>query len=112
LVGIQEVGHKEALGYLVEELNHPTIASVKDYSSRRQGKWTYTISEVAGRMFQVRRSSVVTLGNDAVWSGLGVFGFYLRSIDRHRVQEKLATAISIVFYTITFHRDIFHWAQI
>ena len=53
LIGIQEIGHKEALGYIVEELNRPTIPSIKDWPNRRQGKWTYTVSDVAGRMFQV-----------------------------------------------------------
>ena len=53
LIGIQEIGNREALGYIVEELNHPTIPSIKDYGNRHAGKWTYTISDVSGRMFQV-----------------------------------------------------------
>lgn len=56
IIGIQEIGHKEALGYIVQELNQPTIPTIKDWPNRHQGKWTYTISDVAGRMFQVRES--------------------------------------------------------
>lgn len=52
IIGIQEIGHKEALGYIVEELNNPTIPLIKDWPNRYQGKWRYSISEVAGRMFQ------------------------------------------------------------
>lgn len=53
MIGIQEIGNKEALGYIVHELNQPTIPSIKDWPNRSQGKWTYTVSDVAGRMFQV-----------------------------------------------------------
>lgn len=53
IIGIQEIGHKEALGYIIEELNNPTIPLIKDWPNRRQGKWKYTISDVCGRMFQV-----------------------------------------------------------
>ena len=52
IIGIQEIGNKEALGYIVEELNNPTIPLIKDWSNRHQGVWKYTISDVSGRMFQ------------------------------------------------------------
>ncbi|CAF2524177.1 unnamed protein product [Rotaria sp. Silwood2] len=52
LIGIQEIGNKEALGYIIQELNNPTIPLIKDWSNRHHGKWNYTISDVAGRMFQ------------------------------------------------------------
>ncbi|CAF1475311.1 unnamed protein product [Adineta steineri] len=52
LIGIQEIGNKEALGYIVEELNNPTIPLIKDWPNRQNGKWNYTVSDAAGRMFQ------------------------------------------------------------
>jgi hypothetical protein len=54
LIGIQEIGNKEALGYIIEELNNPTLPLIKDWPNHHNGKWKYTISEVSGRMFQVR----------------------------------------------------------
>ncbi|CAF1484321.1 unnamed protein product, partial [Adineta steineri] len=52
LIGIQEIGNKEAIGYIVEELNNPTIPLIKDWPNRQNGKWNYTVSDAAGRMFQ------------------------------------------------------------
>ncbi len=52
ILGIQEIGNKEALGYIIEELNNPTIPLIKDWPNRHQGNWKYAISDVSGRMFQ------------------------------------------------------------
>ncbi|CAF0916097.1 unnamed protein product [Rotaria sp. Silwood1] len=52
LIGIQEIGNKEALSYIIEELNNPTIPLIKDWQNRHHGKWKCTISDVSGRMFQ------------------------------------------------------------
>ncbi|CAF1554295.1 unnamed protein product [Adineta steineri] len=38
LIGIQEIGNKEAIGYIVEELNNPTIPLIKDWPNRQNGK--------------------------------------------------------------------------
>ena len=54
IIGIQEIGNREALGYIVEELNNPTIPLIKDWPNRHIGQWKYTVSDVSGRMFQVR----------------------------------------------------------
>jgi len=55
IIGIQEIGNKEALGYIIEELNNPIIPLIKDWPNRHNRKWKYTISDVSGRMFQVKR---------------------------------------------------------
>ncbi|CAF0960917.1 unnamed protein product [Adineta ricciae] len=52
IIGIQEIGSREALGYIVEELNNPTIPLIKDWPHRHSGQWKYTVSDVSGRMFQ------------------------------------------------------------
>ncbi len=52
IIGIQEIGNKEVLGYIIEELNNPTIPLIKDWSIHHQGNWKYTISDTSGRMFQ------------------------------------------------------------
>ncbi|CAF1119717.1 unnamed protein product [Rotaria sordida] len=52
LIGIQEIGNKEALDYIIEELNHPTIPLIKDWPNHHHGKWTCITSDVSGRMFQ------------------------------------------------------------
>jgi hypothetical protein len=58
IIGIQEIGNKEALGYIIEELNNPTIPLIKDWSNRHNKKWNYTISDISGRMFQVNYFSI------------------------------------------------------
>jgi hypothetical protein len=45
LIGIQEIGNKESLNYIIEELNNPTIPFIKDWADRSRGKWKYTISD-------------------------------------------------------------------
>ncbi len=52
IIGIQEIGNKEVLGYIIEELNNPTIPLIKDWPNRHNGKWKYIISDACGRMFQ------------------------------------------------------------
>ncbi|CAF1056216.1 unnamed protein product [Adineta steineri] len=54
LTGIQEIGNKEALGYIVEEFNNAIIPLIKDWHNRQNGKWNYTVNDAADRMFQVR----------------------------------------------------------
>lgn len=57
MIGIQEIGSREALGYIIEELNNPTIPLIKDWPNRHIGRWRYTVSEASGRMFQVCANS-------------------------------------------------------
>ncbi|CAF0788363.1 unnamed protein product [Adineta steineri] len=52
LIGIQEIGNKEALDLIIKELNSPTIPLLKDWPNRNRGNWKYTMSDVAGQMFQ------------------------------------------------------------
>ncbi|CAF3433319.1 unnamed protein product [Rotaria socialis] len=52
LIGIQEIGNKEALGYITKELNNPTLPLIKGWPHSQNRKWKYVISDVAGRMFQ------------------------------------------------------------
>jgi hypothetical protein len=48
LIGIQDIGNKESFDMIIQELNTPTIPSIKDWPNRHQGKWNYTnqISQV------------------------------------------------------------------
>jgi hypothetical protein len=61
LIGIQEIGNKESLDLIRDELNNPTIPSIKDWPNRHQGKWNYTISDIAGKMFQVNFEDLFSL---------------------------------------------------
>ena len=53
MIGIQDIGNKESLDTIVQELNNPTIPSIKDWPNRYQGKWNYTISDNAAQTSQV-----------------------------------------------------------
>ncbi|CAF1610895.1 unnamed protein product, partial [Didymodactylos carnosus] len=53
LIGIQEIGHKEALDPIVDELNNPTLPLIKEWSGNGpRRRWKYTISNSSGKMFQ------------------------------------------------------------
>jgi len=53
LIGIQDIGNKESLNVIIQELNNPTIPSIKDWPNRHQGKWNYTIGDIANETSQV-----------------------------------------------------------
>ncbi|CAF3935192.1 unnamed protein product, partial [Rotaria sp. Silwood2] len=52
LIGIQEIGNKESLDSIAQELNNPTIPSIKNWPNRRHGKWRSTTSDVSGEILQ------------------------------------------------------------
>ncbi|CAF4600445.1 unnamed protein product [Rotaria sp. Silwood1] len=47
LIGIQEIGNKESLDSIVQELNNPTIPSIKNWPNRRHGKWKSITSDAS-----------------------------------------------------------------
>ena len=59
MIGIQEIGSKQSLEMIIQELNNPIIPSIKDWSNRRRGKWNYAISDAVGSMSQVNLSIFV-----------------------------------------------------
>ncbi|CAF1162963.1 unnamed protein product [Adineta ricciae] len=52
IIAIQEIGSKESLDFIINELNNPTIPSIKNLSNSSQGKWKYTISDAADQIVQ------------------------------------------------------------
>lgn len=66
LIGIQEIACQESLEMLIQELNNPTIPSIKDWPNRPRGKWNYTLSDA------VRSTSQVTFSNE-VWYSFWIF---------------------------------------
>ena len=58
LIGVQGIGHRDSLSRIVDELNNPTIPSLKSHSERSSKKWTCIVSdEPADRMSPVRRKN-------------------------------------------------------
>ncbi|CAF1193528.1 unnamed protein product [Rotaria sordida] len=52
LIGIQGIENKESLDYIIQELNNPTIPSIKNWSNHRQGKWKSITSDVSVEILQ------------------------------------------------------------
>jgi hypothetical protein len=50
LIGIQDIGSKESLDHIIQELNNPIIPSIKD---SHHGKWKCVISDGISQLFQV-----------------------------------------------------------
>ena len=55
IIAIQEIGNKESLDLIINELNNPTIPSIKNLSNSSQGKWKYTISDAVDQIVQVNQ---------------------------------------------------------
>ncbi|CAF0996254.1 unnamed protein product, partial [Didymodactylos carnosus] len=51
LIGIQEIGHKDALDLIIDELNNPSLSLVKEWMGK-PGKWKHTTSDSCGEMRQ------------------------------------------------------------
>ncbi len=46
MIGIQEIGNKESLNVIIQELNNPTIPSIKNCSNHHQNKWNFIINDI------------------------------------------------------------------